>query len=251
MIEDRIRALDTELFALVPSSTTADDRRSLLALHDCLATRGRFSYLEIGSHRGGSLQPALLDPRCTQVVSIDPRPASQPDSRVAAREVPYPENSTERMLADLERVPGADLSKLQTVEKSTEDLDPLDFEPPDLCFIDGEHTEEAALRDARFCRFAMRGSGVIAFHDSYAVERAILIFLRETPRPHRAYSLRSSVFVVELGSEPRCLDSARVREQLYRERRSVIANRLGADTLLLGASMVVRQARLGLTGRAR
>jgi hypothetical protein len=154
------------------------------------------------------------------------------------------------MLADPERVPGADLSKLQTVEKSTEELDPREFDPPDLCFIDGEHTDAAALRDARFCRSAMRGSGVIAFQDSYAVERAILIFLREIPRPHRAYSLRSRVFVVELGSEPRCLASARVRGQLLWERRSVIANRLGADTALLGASMLVRQFRSGLTGRA-
>jgi hypothetical protein len=242
-IEDRIRALDTSLFEAVPSSTSQDDRRSLLALHDCLASRGSFSYLEIGSHRGGSLQPALLDPRCRQIVSIDLRPASQADDRPEFGEFSYSDNTTAGMVENLHRVPGADLSKLRTVEQSTEDLHPEEFDPPDLCFIDGEHTSRAALRDARFCRDVMRGRGVIAFHDSYAVEAGILRFLRETPRPHRAYSLRSSVFVVELGTEHRPLSDERVRGQLYRRGRSVLANRLGADAALLALSMARRRLR--------
>ncbi len=243
MIEDRVAALDTRLFDLVPSSTTDDDRRSLLALHDCVATRGELSYLEIGSHLGGSLQPALLDPRCTHVVSIDPRPQMQPDDRPNFDEAAYSGNSTARMLENLRAVPGANLSKLETVEESTENLAPDAFAPPDFCFIDGEHTNRAALCDARFCRAVMRGTGVIAFHDSYAVERAILTFLRESPRPHRAYSLRSSVFVVELGGVRSLLDDARVRAQLYRPRRWVAANRVGGDTALLGMSMLRRKAR--------
>jgi len=243
MIEDRFAALDTRLFEFVPSSTTEDDRRTLLALHGSIAARGEYSYLEIGSHLGGSLQPPLLDSRCAHVVSIDPRPKTQPDDRPDLNEVAYSGNSTERMLENLRGVPGADLSKLETVEESSEDLDPEAFAPPDFCFIDGEHTNQAALRDARFCRAAMRGAGVIAFHDSYAVERAILTFLRETPRPHRAYSLRSSVYVVELGIERSLLEDARMWGQLYRARRSAVANRLGADTALLRTSMLLRKAR--------
>jgi hypothetical protein len=243
VITDRIRALDTSLFALVPSSTSQDDRRSLLALHNGVAAGGSFSYLEIGSHRGGSLQPVLLDPRCHHVISIDPRPPSQPDDRPEFGEFSYSDNTTEGMLANLRAVPGIDLSKLETVERSTEELRLDDYQPPDLCFIDGEHTNVAALRDARFCREVMRGSGVIAFHDSYAVETAILTFLRETPRPHRAYSLRSSVFVVELGTTHRLLSDARIRGQLYRERRSVLANQLGADTALLALSAKRRALR--------
>jgi predicted O-methyltransferase YrrM len=243
MGDDRFTALDTRLFEHIPSSTTEDDRRSLLALHDSVAAGGRLSYLEIGSHLGGSLQPALVDPRCVRIVSIDPRPQAQPDDRPNLAEVAYEGNSTERMLENLRGVPGADLSKLETFEASTEELDPETFAPPDLCFIDGEHTNEAALRDARFCRAVMRGRGVIAFHDSYAVEEGILAFLREAPRPHRAYSLRSSVFVVELGVERSPLDDPRVRGQLYRVGRSVLANRLGCDTALLRARMLARQVR--------
>lgn len=242
-IRERIRALDTSLFALVPSSTSDDDRRSLLALHDGVASGGSFSYLEIGSHRGGSLQPVLLDSRCTHVISIDARPPSQPDDRPEFGEFSYSDNTTEGMLTNLRGVPGADLSKLETVESSTEDLLPGDFQAPDLCFIDGEHTNLAALRDARFCRAVMRGSGVVAFHDSYGVERAILAFLRETPRPHRAYSLRSSVFVVELGPRQHHLSDERVRGQLYRRRRSVLANRVAGDTALLALGMLLRKLR--------
>ena|SRR5436190_9619219 len=243
MIEDRVAALDTQLFEPVPTSTTDDDRKSLLALHNCIASRGEFSYLEIGSHRGGSLQPALLDRRCAHVVSIDPRPQLSPDDRADLDEIAYADNSTAQMLENLRAVPGADLSKLETVEESTENLAPEELSPPDLCFVDGEHTNEAALRDARFCRDVMRGVGVIAFHDSYAVERAILAFLRETPRPHRAYSLRTSIFVVELGVAPSLLGDARVRGQLYRVGRSVAANRLGGDSALLRMSMLLRRGR--------
>ena len=65
--------------------------------------------------------------------------------------VPYPDNTTAGMLERLSRVPGADLGKLSTVDGTTEDLDPVALRV-DLCLIDAEHTNAAALRDARFCR---------------------------------------------------------------------------------------------------
>jgi hypothetical protein len=102
------------------------------------------------------------------------------------------------MLALLAGVPGADLGKIETVELGTESIDPETVERPDLCFVDGEHTGEAALRDAHFCREAIRGRGVIAFHDFWIVAPAVLRFLRETPRS-RGYFLRNTVFVVEIG----------------------------------------------------
>lgn len=243
MIEDRVAALDTGLFAHVESQTSEPDRRSLLALQNAIARDGGFSYLEIGSHLGGTLQPMVADPRCTRIVSIDPRPQWQPDDRTDLDGCDYPDNSTERMLGLLRGVPGADLSKLETIEESTENLPPDRFGRPNLCFIDGEHTYDAALRDARFCRAVIHGKGIIAFHDSHTVERAILTFLRETPRPHRAYSLKQSVFVVELGSCPSALPEANVRRQLYRPRQAwIVANRFGADTPLVAADIRVLDA---------
>jgi hypothetical protein len=149
------------------------------------------------------------------------------------------------MLKLLRDVPGADLSKLQTVEESTENIDPGVFARPNFCFIDGEHTYAAALRDARFCRTVMQGAGVVAFHDLPIIERAILDFLRETPRPHRGYELLGGgVFVVELGRVPTMLNDPGVRSRLNRPRRdSLMASRAGVflNTWLLAADIRRRQ----------
>jgi hypothetical protein len=240
VITDRIAALDTGLFTHVHTQTTDGDRRSLLALHHAIAARGAsFSYLEIGSYVGGTLQVVIADPRCTRAVSIDPRPQWAKDARPEA-EWEYPDNTTERMLDNLASVPGADLSKLETVEAGTDDLSPDRFAHADFCFVDGEHTYEAALRDARFCRTVMQNAGVIAFHDFKLVEGAILAFLREAPRPRRAYLLLHSVFVVELGVVPTLLTDPRISAQRTRLGR-LLSHSARADTLLLATDLRRRE----------
>lgn len=181
MTEDlrpRVAALDTDLFSYVESQTLMPDRRALLALHAATAeVRGRFTYLEIGSYLGGSLQAVIRDQRCQRVISIDARSALTVDAR---GEADYGDNTTERMLAMLSAVPGADLGKLVTFDVGTDRLSPSELPaPPDLCFIDAEHTHDAVLRDARFCAQALNGRGVIAFHDYAILGPAISTFLRE------------------------------------------------------------------------
>jgi hypothetical protein len=248
MIEARVAELDTHLFDFVGSQTTQDDRKSLLALHNALAVRGQFSYLEIGSHVGGTLQAVLADPRCVRVVSIDPRPSWQPDDRPHMDGCRYPDNSTERMLELLRKVPDCDLSKLDTLEESTDQIAPERLAPPDLCFIDGEHTYSAALRDARFCRTVMQGAGILVFHDRAVIGRAMLDFLRETPRPRCAYELRSMLFVVELGPGPSLLRDVNVRTQLTRPRWWMAADRVRGDATLLSATVLARRMRDALAG---
>ncbi|MEA2133199.1 MAG: hypothetical protein QOC68_1108, partial [Solirubrobacteraceae bacterium] len=197
----RVAALDTTLLASIESETTEPDRRSLLALHAAVAERGPFRYLEIGSHLGGSLQALVADARCTEIVSIDTRPASQPDDR--GQTFHYDDNSTERMLGLLAGVPGADLSKVRTFEVGTDRLAPSELPgAPALCLIDGEHTKEAALTDARFCLEALGDTGIIAFHDSNVVQPAIDDFVRSLgERPHAAFQLPDSVAVVQVGAD--------------------------------------------------
>jgi hypothetical protein len=204
--ERRLRSLDIDLFDQIVSQTTRRDRRSLLALHNaCRDAHGTFGYLEIGSHLGGSLQVLIADDRCTDITSIDLRPQGQPDTRGGAFE--YPRNSTERMLGRLRRVPLADLDKLRTIDASTDEVSPADVRRPvQLCLIDGEHTDAAALRDARFCRELIRDSGAIVFHDRELVRGGIREFLSELEPPFRAYELPLSLFVVELGA-PRLVES--------------------------------------------
>jgi hypothetical protein len=104
------------------------------------------------------------------------------------------------MLERLQLVAGADLSKVHTIEAEAPSLEPAEITAPQLCLIDGEHTHDAALADARFCRAVLRDRGAIVFHDRRLVRSAIECFLEELGEtPHEGYPLLGSVYVLELG----------------------------------------------------
>src|SRR4051794_16482548 len=95
--EGRLERLDLSLFEAIPSESYPGDRRSWLALqHAVRRAPAGYTYLEIGSHLGGSLQQHLVDPRCRRIFSIDKRPLVQPDDRGVVWH--YDGNSTARML---------------------------------------------------------------------------------------------------------------------------------------------------------
>jgi hypothetical protein len=198
---EQIDRLDIGLFRHVVSQSTDRDKASLLALQSVVRqSTATFVYLEIGSYRGGSLQPHVIDPKCSAIVSIDPRPDSLPDSRGKQR---YPENSTAAMIEALRKVPGASVAKIKSIEAGTDSLDPSAIQTqPDYCFIDGEHTDEAALRDARFCLSVVKKDGLIAFHDANLIYGALAAFIQELQTSRvsfRASVLPDSIFAIELG----------------------------------------------------
>jgi hypothetical protein len=199
--ERLINSADLELFSTIPSQSTDEDKRSLLACQAAVRElRAGYNYLEIGSHLGGSLQPHLLDPQCTQIYSIDKRPRSQPDAR--GYDWVYENNSTARMLENLRKV-SDDVSKITTIDGDSRAIDPaLIEERIDLCFIDGEHTDDAAVADFEFCLKVLSESGVIMFHDSQITYMGIgecLRSLAERSISYRAYVLPHVVFVIEIG----------------------------------------------------
>lgn len=217
-IGGRIEALDVRLLDEIESQTTPGDRQSLLALHAaCRSFPGGFSYLEIGSHRGGSLQALVRDPSCKRIVSIDARPERQADER--GRDFVYRRNSTEGMLEELSRLPGAETGKIDAFEAGTESLDPGSLGPaPALCFIDGEHTDGVALRDALFCKAVLGDRGAIAFHDAQIVYRGVSEFLGRLIEEGTAvhpFLLPDSIFVVELG-QPLLQKSRQVQRRIER-----------------------------------
>ena len=62
-IDERIEQLDLSLFSHVASQTTVEDQRSLLAIQAAIRRSfPAYVYLEIGSHKGGSIQPHVVDP---------------------------------------------------------------------------------------------------------------------------------------------------------------------------------------------
>jgi hypothetical protein len=230
--------MSEEIFSYITSGgTSLEDLESLLALQRALGARSDFSYLELGAYLGRSLQSVVADPRCRKVIVIDRRDQVSPDERPERPE--YPDNTTPSMLEGLARVPGADLEKVVTLEASASDLDPAAFNA-DLCFIDAEHTNVAALDDARFCRKVIRDHGVIVFHDRTLVADGIARFLDELG-PYRAYPLAHDLFVVELGIAS-LLGDREVRGRVTR-RLWVLAARLHATAALLRLSAALGRRR--------
>ncbi len=202
--EKAIGQLDLGLFEKINSQSTDHDKRSLLAIE--LAVRELspdYTYLEIGSHLGGSIQPHLLDPKCRRIYSLDKRPLSQPDAR--GYDWIYQNNSTARMIEMLQTVV-ADTSKISTIDGDTKIIDPGDIKDKiDLCFIDGEHTDAAVVSDFKFCLSVLRDSGAIIFHDAqitYNGIAACISLLEENNLNFRAYALPHILFVIEIGDFP-------------------------------------------------
>jgi Methyltransferase domain len=199
-IKQRIEALDTSLYEVIPHQLLDSDCRALLGLHVAVASvLGSFTYLEIGSYLGGSLQVLIRDPDCTRIISIDPRFSFVRDKRIPEWE--YENNTTQHMMSRLRRIPGADTTKLVTLDVRSEDIR-MESLPgsPDFCFIDGEHTDEAVFHDAELCMTATEGEGVIAFHDYSIVQPGIRSFLRaHWDDIASALAFTGAVFAVEVG----------------------------------------------------
>lgn len=203
--EQLISGLDLKLFEKIPSQSSDNDKRSLLACQ--LAARELapgYNYLEIGSYLGGSIQPHLLDEKCARIYSIDKRPEKQPDERGA--EYTYLNNSTARMMEKLREVAPENLEKITTIDGDTRSLDAGQIdEKVQLCFIDGEHTDEAAFSDFRFCLNVLDSNGAIIFHDAAITYNGLdhcVKYLQEKQLNYRAYNLPDIVFAVEVGDFP-------------------------------------------------
>jgi hypothetical protein len=215
--------LDLNLFEKITSQSTEADKRSLLAVQLAVREfRPDYTYLEIGSYLGGSIQPHLLDDRCRRIYSIDKRPAVQPDER--GIDYVYRNNSTARMLDGLRQV-SADLDKIVTIDGETRDLDPGGVKDRvQLCFIDGEHTDGAVLTDFKFCLGVLDAGGAIVFHDAQITYNGIadcIRLLEDNSYDFHAYSLPNIVFVVEIGDFP-LHKSAKILERLVDNHQSYL-----------------------------
>ncbi len=203
--EQLISSLDLKLFEKIESQSTDNDKRSLLACQ--LAARELvpdYNYLEIGSYLGGSIQPYLLDKKCARIYSIDKRPEKQPDERGA--NYTYLNNSTARMMEKLAEVAPQNLSKITTIDGDTRTLKPGQIEEKiQLCFIDGEHTDEAAFADFKFCLGTLTENGAVVFHDAAVTYNGLdqcVRYLKDKQIRFRAYNLPDIVFVIEIGDFP-------------------------------------------------
>lgn len=215
-IDERIATLDLSLFDAISSQSVKGDRLAWLKLQGAVRQHfGNYTYLEIGSHLGGSIQNHLLDPRCQRIISIDKRPPRQPDDRGQFYE--YENNSTERMLDNLRAISEPDLQKIHCIDSdaSKVDLNELDSRPH-LTFIDGEHTQAAVRSDFSFCVQASRPDGIIALHDDNVIWPAIQILAEQLTAEgkfFRSIKLGGSTFAFFLGDSAKKIHPTLVSEE--------------------------------------
>lgn len=228
MSGQRIDALDLSVFDHIHSQTTTGDKRALLALQSATARHvGEYSYLEIGSHLGGSIQPHLVDARCRTIYSIDLRPLEQPDARGVS--FAYPDNSTARMLDNLSRIDATAVGKITTFDCDAGEVATSSIvDAPHLCFIDGEHTTRAAMRDFFFCKSVAREDATICFHDADVIYRALDEIVRRLGEEKVGFypmMLDGTVFAIHMGASRLSTDS-RLADQSRSWRRYVFWARL-------------------------
>ena len=200
--DERIESCDVSLFR-VETQTTEKDRWSFLSIQRFIRRYFQdYTYLEVGSHLGGSLFPYLLDKRCASVISVDPRPSTLPDERGQIR---YSGNSTQRMIDMIISVGGADsIAKLITIES---DVSSVKFEQVGsnvrVSLIDAIHTNDAVFRDFLAIYKLTAKDSLIAFHDSVLVVdacRNIEAFLKYSNIHHHVFYLPDQIFLVALGT---------------------------------------------------
>lgn len=197
-----INACDISIFQ-IGSQTTKRDKRSLLAVQNFLRGEvGDYTYIEVGSHLGGSLVPHLADPACTEIASIDARPTEFRDER--GRMMTYEGNSTARMIDGLaEILPLNCLSKLKTYDCDAAQLDGHNLTGNyTLGLVDGEHTNTAVFRDFLNIRKYMAKDSLLLFHDSNLVFDSlqnIETLLADEGTKHACFYIPGILFAVAFG----------------------------------------------------
>ncbi|MBL0059162.1 MAG: class I SAM-dependent methyltransferase [Elusimicrobia bacterium] len=219
---DQIDRLDIDVFRIIHSQTTDDDKRSLLAVQRATArNHNEYVYLEIGSHLGGSIQPHLVDARCTKIYSIDSRPSQQNDDRSPGCVVHFEKNTSERMVGMLSRIKDGDSRKIECFDSEVSKVDSKKIIfPPHIAFIDGEHTKKAVLSDFQFCHQTLHKAGTIVFHDFTIVYPAILAICQQMDKKRIAHvplKLGGEVFAIFF--DPDLVHTDPYLKTLYRRKR--------------------------------
>jgi hypothetical protein len=202
-LEELVKTLDIRVFK-VTTETSDADRVSLLRLQNLVAdARPGYRYLEIGSHLGGSIFPHFVDARCASIVSVDPRPPSQPDER--GKTFDYEGNSSARMIEVLSVAAGENAAnKVRVIDQDIMEVSPAEVgQGIHFTLIDAEHTNRAAFRDFTCALRMIESNAIIAFHDSNLLVDAlwnIEAFLSFIGRAHRGFYLPDVIYAVAFGN---------------------------------------------------
>lgn len=210
----------------IPSQLSAGDCAVLRAVQNHISQQQPYVYLEIGSYLGGSLHPHLSTPRCELAWSVDTRRTGQ---ILDERGIDYAYTTTTQDMLDQLAANRIPIDRLHTIDGTILDVPDI---RADLVFIDGEHTNSAALSDAvNALRFDPQ---VILFHDDWIVSWGIdnfIQYLVDGNIPADVYKFRDSdITAVAFGSiRPRFAEFARSRTQNWLEFRLQANDRLNRE----------------------
>lgn len=152
----------------IPNQLSGQDIQTLISIMNFVCSHGPYSYLEIGSYLGGSLQWHLSNSHCKQIVSIDKR--SQ-DKIKDERHIDYAYTVTTQDMLNVLTLNNLPIDKLTAIDGTVDNIPGnLQF---DLVFIDAEHTNQAVFYDGQKCLAAAKENSVIMFHDDWIVFRGI------------------------------------------------------------------------------
>ena len=107
------------------------------------------------------------------------------------------------MLTNLNTVfPFVGAEKLTTFDCDACEVDAVEIaEKPNICFIDGEHTNTAVCSDFNFCLKVCHPNAIIAFHDTYLVFKGIeeiKNYLRSKSIKFQGFMLAGCIYAILL-----------------------------------------------------
>lgn len=197
---ERINAHDIGVFTL-NKNITARDKRAFLAVQTFLHDhRKSYSYLELGSQRGGTLLPHLADPACTRAASVDP-------DRVTAAPAGEAENDALTAAALIDslaaHLPFESLAKLRTYDCHPAEMGEFGIDGDvTLALIDRERTNTAAFADFLAVRPYLARDSLVLIHDTNLVFEAVLnieAMLRFEGRRFRGWFLPGLLYLAAFG----------------------------------------------------
>lgn len=110
------------------------------------------------------------------------------------------------MLENLKSVAPEQVEKVTAIDGDTRQIKTSEIKDKiTLCYIDGEHTDEAVLSDFKFCLSVLSESGAIVFDDADIIYNGIancLEYLKKESIAFRAYNLPDKVFAIEIRDFP-------------------------------------------------
>ena len=129
------------------------------------------------------------------------------------------------MIENLQAVAPEQVAKVVTIDGETRHLKPSEVtDKVTLCYIDGEHTDQAVLCDFKFCLNVLDENGAILFDDANIIYNGIadcLEYLKANSIKFRAFILPDKVFAIAIGDFPLHQNSA-VQETLLNNYQSYL-----------------------------